>query len=210
MKVINKKYLFTLFLLTFVYLITYSQTEKVGINTTTPRKTLEVNGSTKIDEQIQIGTISSITTSDTYRFLMQKNTGNSKLIKEIGNSSASEINALGYFLEYEIKTKDDWIQNFDTEISSSKFWVTVVEANFNKRLSHYNGSVGWSPHYVKAFIDGTTWHLYADFPLFKPNNDGTWNIKLLITPKKLVKRLDTQTINLSGASTGAASTPIID
>jgi len=211
-----KKVLLVIFLLNFICDAVYSQTERVGINTTTPRKTLEVNGTTKIDGQIQIGTINAVTSSDTYTFLMQENIATKK-IKEIGTPSATNINALGYFLEYEIKTGNDWIQNFDTRILSSKFWVTIVEINFNKTLRYdvwgdHTGT-GWTVPYIKATVSGGTWNIIADYPYFNTmgsNPNGTWNIKLLITPKKLARNLGTQTIDLAGAATGVASSPIIN
>ena len=75
------------------------------------------------------------------------------------------------------------------------------------------GGAGWTIPYIKTYISGNEWIIAADYPLFNTigqNANGTWKIKILITPKKLVRNLGTQTIDLSNSSTGAAPSPIID
>jgi len=61
-----------IFTLLFIYTLGNAQ---VGINTTTPRVTLEVNGNIQVSNAIEIGTLDNLNNSDSYTFLMQESSG---------------------------------------------------------------------------------------------------------------------------------------
>ena len=208
-----KQKLLAFVLLLFVATIT-AQT-RVGVKTNTPRKTLEVNGSTKITGDLKIGTINDISNTDTYTFLMQES---SNKIKALDAANATVGNSLGYFMKYRVKNvQGDWLSDLDTGINKTNFTVFVVSSRFEKVKNtdpdiRIIAAKGFSPPFVTAFISGTTWHLKADYPSIDTKNgqDGVWNIKILIISKDLLKTLLPENPNMSGASTGVDASPALN
>jgi len=189
---------------------TYSQ---VGINTTTPRTTLEVAGDTYIDGFINVGSLSPVTTID-----------NTAMLGQIENDYIKELNvntegvAIAYFQEYKLTNMDgDWVSNLDTQINSSNYVVTIISAYFNKSLVGTMGNAQdfFTVSVASAFIQGGTWRIRADYPSTAPASStptGEWVISTLILSNDFSKQFPLQefTLNRGNRKSGAATTPIID
>lgn len=193
-----------------IYSSTFAQ---VGINTTTPRKTLEVAGDMVISNNLDIGTFNPIQDGDTSTFLIQ-NTND--LIRSIDVSNPTAA-ALGYIQEYIITNpQGDWVLDFNTGIQANDYVLTTISANYNEELvlsSTSGAEDNASLPYTATFVQGGKWHIIADYPVVDnkdPNAIGTWTIRTLIYSKDLSKQLGEHEIPMAGATTGSAVTPIID
>lgn len=186
---------------------------QVGINTTTPRKALEVGGDMKVSNQLLIGSFNKLESADTSTLLVQKSDGNLNSLDPSGTSSSP----LAYIQNYVIVNPDeDWVRDFDTGIDATDYVLVTVSANFDQELliSSATGAVdNASLPYTSSFIQGGTWHIIADYPMTANNagiNTGTWTIKTLIFSKQLSKQLGVLNIPMANSTTGSASSPILD
>lgn len=187
---------------------------QVGINTTEPKKMLDVAGDVTISSSLDIGTFRTLTDEDESTFLVQNPSG-PILSLDVSNPTST---ALGYVQEYTITNPDlDWVLDFNTNISSNDFDLIVISSYYNKELilsgANTNGPENTSLPYTATFIKGTKWHIIADYPVaanLDTSEIGTWTITTLIFSKDLSKQFGTLEIPMSNASIGTAETPIID
>ena len=198
-------------LLTFGFIELSAQS--VGINTTTPRTTLEVAGDTQVTGTIEISNYDSLKDGESSTFLVQEGDGS---VKSLNVSNPTGV-ALAYIQEYVIEECNlDWIKEFDTGINSSEYVVIVTSASFDQELDLSNnpGIEGnFSFPYAAAYIQNGTWHLVADYPQaanLDKSVDGTWIIKTLIFSNDVSKQFGSITIPMSNGTTGSATSPIID
>lgn len=186
---------------------------QVGINTTEPRTTLEVAGSTHVNGEVLVETIEVVTQDEEVTFLIQ-NDGN--FVKEI-NATGDGL-AIAYFQEYILSNMEDgigdWVENFDTNIPSSEYVVTVISAYYNQPLMMWGDKANnFANPYVSAFIEGGTWRIVADYPdalNITTTQPGEWRVNTLILSRSFSKILPVQTFNLNNSNSGSASTPVID
>ncbi|RMA64416.1 hypothetical protein [Ulvibacter antarcticus] len=203
-------------LFSFLSILLWSFTHsfaQVGINTTTPRTTLEVGGDLRVSESLEIGTLNPLVDADTSTFLIQNN---SNYIKSLDVSNPTGA-ALGYIQEYVITNPElDWVRDFNTGIDSKDYVLIVLSASYDLELkisTSSNAVDNSSLPYTATFIQGNKWHIIADYPMVA-NKDtsaiGTWTITTLIFSKDLSKQLGSLNIPMLNASTGSALSPIID
>lgn len=184
---------------------------QVGINTTTPRKALEVAGSMKISDSIEISQINALKDLDTSTFLIQDN---QQFVKTLDVSNPTGT-ALGYIQVYLIENPNlDWVLDFDTKVSANDYVLNTISSHFNRELI-MNTSEGRNSSipYTSAFIKNGTWHIIADYPSANNKNRteiGTWTITTLIYSKDLSKQFGTVNIQMNNGSNGSATTPIIN
>ncbi len=182
---------------------------QVGINTTDPRKELEVAGTMKVSDSITIAHINALRDGETSTFLMQDQS-NYINIMDVSNPTGS---ALGYIQEYVIENPDlDWVLDFDTLINASQYVVNIISANYDRELTMDTGGVNASIPYSSAFIRNNTWHIIADYPSasnMDSSEIGTWTITTLIYSKDLSKQFGTHPIQMDNQTTGSAASPII-
>jgi len=179
----------------------------VGIGTTNPRAKLEVAGDAHISQGLSIGTILDLEDGDTSTFLIQED---SDKIKSLDVSNPTGV-ALGYIQVYEIyDPNEDWVYDFDTQVDANEFVLNTLSASYDREIDiNYNATI---PFY-SAFIKNGTWHITADFPAANNrynSEKGTWTVTTLIYSKDLSKQFNKVTIPMSGGSTSAASTPLVD
>lgn len=187
---------------------------QVGINTTTPRKTLEVAGDMKISNTIDIGTFNPLQDSDTSSLLIQRSTDQLASLKV---SKPTGI-ALAYIQEYYIVNPNlDWVKNFDTGIDAINYVVIATSASFDLELDLSESGSGpennASLPYTSTFIENGTWHIKADYPQAANIDEtaiGTWTITTLIFSSDVSKQYGTIDIPMYNTSVGSAVTPIID
>ncbi len=189
----------------------YKVHSQVGINTTSPRKALEVAGSMKISDSIEINQINTLKDLDTSTFLIQDNLDFIKTL-DVSNPTGA---ALGYIQVYVIENPNlDWVLDFDTNVNASEYVLNTISAHFNRELiMNTNEGRNSSIPYTSAFIKNGTWHIIADYPSANNKNSteiGTWTITTLIYSKDLSKQFGTVNIPMNNGSNGSASTPIID
>lgn len=186
---------------------------QVGINTTTPRTTLEVGGDAVVSGNITIGNYTSLTSSEQSTFLIQDGDNNVKAL-DVSNPTGA---ALAYIQEYQIVNPDeDWVREFDTGIPASEFTLITISANYDVELntSDSNGaSDNSSLPYTATFVKAGTWHIIADYPMaanLDPSEIGTWTIKTLIFSNDLSKQFGSIEVPMSNTTTGSATSPIIE
>jgi len=186
---------------------------QVGINTTTPRKALEVAGDMAIDDAIDINTINALSDNESNTFLIQNVDAKIKVL-DVSNPTGA---ALGYIQQYVVENPyADWVQDFDTGIDATDYVLITISSYFNDdlNLSDSGGlSDNFSLPYTATFINGGTWHIIANYPVagnFGSTNIGSWTINTLIFSKDLSKQFGTVSIPMSDTSTGSATTPIIN
>jgi hypothetical protein len=187
---------------------------QVGINTTTPRKTLEVANDMKISDNLDIGTLDPLLDGDTSSFLIQ-DSGNSFKSLDVSNPTGV---ALAYIQEYYIVNPNlDWVKNFDTGIDSSDYVVIATSASFDRELDLSENGTGPEKNaslpYTSTFVENGTWRIKADYPQaanIDESEIGTWTITTLIFSSDVSKQFGTVVIPMSNTSIGTAITPIID
>ncbi len=198
-------FLITLFLCAAT--LSFSQ---VGINTTDPRKTLEVGGDMLISGDLDIGIINLLNDEDEATFLIQDTENRIKAL-DVSNPTGA---ALGYIQEYVITNANlDWVLNFNTLINANDFDLISISAYYDTELALTNNLDKFSMPYTAAFVQNGTWRIIADFPAAQNRNTsvvGTWTISTLIFSKDLSKQLGIVEIPMGNLTTGSAVTPIID
>ncbi|MDT0293163.1 hypothetical protein ACFQ3R_09165 [Mesonia ostreae] len=188
--------------------ILQAQTDNVGINTTNPRTKLEVGGDMNVNGGIQINELNPVGATDKSILLGQQGDG---FVKEL--DAGVEGTAIAYFQEYRLSNMNgDWVLDFNTNINSSEYVVTIISAFFNQGLEMSSNPSNFTIPYISAYVDGGTWHLIADYPSANPvtANQGVWVIRTLILSKDFSKDFPQQVVNMNGTRAGAAATPVID
>lgn len=102
----------------------------------------------------------------------------------------------------------DWVEDFNTNIPTSKYTVLHVGSGFNKTLNKPN--VGdFCPTNSYVYEKGGTWRIYADFPKCTAAvGNGEWIIYTLIISKDKVSINSTIEKNLGGGNSGSAPSPV--
>ncbi len=183
---------------------------QVGINTTAPRATLEVGGSMKISDTVEVANIHALKDGDNSTFLIQNGQNNIKTL-DVSNPTGA---ALGYIQVYHIVNPNkDWVLDFDTRVNATDYVLNTISADFNRELiMNTSGGKNSSIPYTSAFIKNGTWHIIADYPSANnryPNEVGTWTITTLIYSRDLSKQFGRVNVPMGNATTGSATTPII-
>ena len=186
---------------------------QVGINTTNPRTTLEVNGDAMISGTLEIGNYNSLSDGESSTFLIQDNLDEIKSV-DVSNPTGE---ALAYIQEYIITNPDeDWVLDFDTGIDANDFVLIVISSYFDLELntsSATGAEDNASLPYTATFIKGGTWHIIADYPMVAnvdPTATGTWTLSTLIFSRDLSKQLGSIDIPMSNTTTGSAASPIMN
>jgi len=140
----------------------FTLSAQVGINTTTPRTTLEVGGDAIISETLDINNFSSLTANEDSTFLVQDSNNDLKSL-DVSNPTGA---ALAYIQEYQITNpEEDWVLDFDTGVDASDFVLIAISAHFDLELNT-SSSAGASDNaslpYTATFIKNGTWHIIAD------------------------------------------------
>lgn len=200
-------------LVIYCLMASISSNAQVGVNTTTPRTTLEVAGDMNISSNLEILNYGELTDGDRQTFLIQE-ADNS--IKTLDVSNPTGV-ALAYIQEYIIEDPNlDWVKDFDTKIDATDYVVIVTSASFNQELdltNNHGAADNASLPFASAFIKSGTWRLVADYPQ-AANIDvsamGVWTISTLVFSNDVSKQYGTVDIPMAGASSGAAASPIIN
>lgn len=193
-----------------------AQINGVGIGTTTPTHTLEVNGNMKLSGNLYMENPGTYTGNsyDAY-FLVRDNSD--KVIKRYvpAASAFSAINSAVYYLR---NVNPGGLDDFNTGVSATDYYLVI--GGFIVRGENDNAVVsltqqGTSNQYIplysaRSFIQNGVWHIK-----FTPNNGRVFNLKLDIRLSVSVYRRDMLTTvnmpityNMNGNTSGNGSSPV--
>jgi hypothetical protein len=188
------------------------------------------NGLTKSGDDIQLGgTLKNNTIIDQQNYSITFNNGKIRMpnVKDnIPDNSTNEVAALGIdsdtgelfamkasnkqgvttkpisYLVYKLKGKEDWIENFNTQIKASEYTLVIVGSSFRTAATYGsiipNGTVGSTipagstaisevsadkkVHNGATQTDSEFWHIHADYvgATTSDGGHGTWTIYCLV------------------------------
>lgn len=197
----------------FLIVSVCSISQNVGINTVTPRKTLEVAGDVLVSETVDFKKFRNLEDVDTNTFLKQESDGSIAGLN-VSNPTGA---ALAYIQEFEITNMNgDWILDFDTRVDAGDYVVIPVSSYYNQSLSVDDFTIApehFSIQYSSTFILNGTWHLIADYPAsdnLDPSVEGVWKITTLIFSRNFSKQFGISEFLMNGNTIGQATTPILD
>lgn len=204
-----------------------AQSGNVGINTANPEQKLHVNGTMKardiiLDLNASASQIAELSPGENYSFLLKSTSANritTYNVQSVGGGPTNTFPAPFGIIQYNITTDNtdkDWVNAFNTKINASKYVLIVNSFNFNLPVVMSGGSAAsrrLAPvAQVYTYEQGGTWWIKADYNGFAPPSNtavaGLWNVSLMIFDKTFARNKPV-TVNFAGATTGAASTPLI-
>lgn len=204
-----------------------AQTGNVGINTDNPEEKLHVNGTMKVKDLIldlnsTASQIPELSPGENYSFLLKSTSANritTYNVQSTGGTPTNTFPAPFGIIQYNIKTDNadkDWVNAYDTRINASKYVLIVNSFNFNLPVVLNSTSVEsrrlGPVAQVYTYEQGGTWWIKADYNGFAPpsttTTQGLWNVSLMIFDKTFARN-KVVTVDLNGATTGAAATALI-
>lgn len=221
----NGKFLYAAICLAY-YSLAFSQYQgKVGINTSKPEQALHVNGTMKatdliLDQSPYASKIPELTASENYSFLLKSTQQHRITTYNVQSTSSNNFPAPFGVIRFDITTDSgdkDWVKEYDTKISATKYIAILNSFNFNLPVVHASSNTTalrkLAPvAQVFTYIKNGTWWIKADYHGFAPPTsssvDGLWNINLMVFDKTFARTF-TPVVNLNGATTGQAAAPII-
>lgn len=109
----------------------FAQQGNVGINTVTPRVKLDVNGSYK-SSKIITGNVPQISLTEKDRYLLLNQSTVDNRVRRIDPTQANSP-GLASIITYKLNNvNQDWVENFNTKISSVDYSVMVLSAYFDR------------------------------------------------------------------------------
>lgn len=196
-------------------LLLTAQINGVGIGTTTPTHTLEVNGNMKLSGNLYFENPGNYTGKASGSYLLVRDNSDNILKRYVPATSAfSAINSTVYFIN-NISTSG--ITDFDTRIPASRYYVIIggfivrgINNDSNIDITADGNLINYIPQYsARSFVENGTWRIK-----FTPNNsrvfDRTAEIRLSISAyrRDMLTTVNSQiTYNMNGDTSGNASVP---
>ncbi|WP_148285333.1 hypothetical protein [Flavobacterium sp. B17] len=171
---------------------------RVGIGTSSPSTTLDVNGN------MRIATASSSSSSSNVATLVRDNTTGEIKIASSSTGNTANMTYIKYNLS---NVNKDWIGNFNTNIPSSQYTVVIVGSTFNQQALSSAVGGSYNPLNVAAYDSSGTWRIYADYNGGDTANNGTWTIYCLVINNSVIKTLPDVNADLGGTNSGSAPLP---
>ncbi len=200
---------------------------RVGINTDKPETELHVNGTMRAydllldqtDYNAQIEKIPKLTPSERYSFLL-KSAAKQRITTYNTQSGSVNNNFPAPFgiITYKISVTDaeDWVNEFDTKINSTKYLAIVNSFNYNLPVVHDGTNIDQRRRAPVAQVftrdSGGTWKIKADYHGFAHRSGNTqvgqWEITLMVFDRQFA-RVFPSTVDMNGSATGTAATALI-
>ena len=199
-------------------IVSYAQNSpigKVGINTKNPEEKLHVNGNMKTKGVQLENPYSKLGAAEGYSFLIKSPAPNNRITsynQTFLPQSPAPLNLIQFKISCDTDD-NDWVNQFDTKISATKFNVIISSYGYN--LPTYNSNDRMTPvPQIYAFVPAgkTTWHLKADYESFTPKNTttrGIWTLNLVVFDKAYASTL-TKDVDMNGQTTYIASGSIMN
>jgi len=177
----------------------------VGIGTTNPAEKLRIAGD-GTNSPLGITNLNNGPSGKDY-FNLVINNADGKVYK---SRVASPEQVPFYYQRYELNNANgDWIENFNTNIPTSKYTVVVVGSTFDRLLSKSSLGGDFCSSGSHAYKSGSTWRLYADYKNCTSTfGSGSWIITVLIIPNKVIKSNNNIKVDLGGSENGSAPNPV--
>lgn len=193
------------FAISCVVTSSFAQVGNVGINTTTPRVKLDVAGTYKTGKIIS-GNIPSITSAEKDRYLLLNQSITDNTVKKINPGQANSP-GIASIITYKLNNVNgDWVENFNTKISSTNYSLMVLSAYFN--LDLYGANIAIPSYGVKSV--NNEWQIYADYSELAPTANGVWTIVCAVYPKTYVKIFPERgPFNINSTTTGSDNASIL-
>lgn len=208
---------FSLILILFSILPLWAQ---VGINTNTPSATLDVQGSTLIDESLYLEAPGNSYEIRGSKFLI-KTTANEILEYDIAASKYGPINTAQFVFR---NTSTNGLQDYDTKISINDYIVTVQGYYFTAQgstnvLLHSNladeniegyqiyayPNVVTNTWFLRAFVNDST---FRSGPGFTDNPIDLFLNLVIYRQRFIAKTLTGINVNMNNSETGNAPLPV--
>ncbi len=124
-----------------------------------------------------------------------------------------------YTIKYRIQTgkNEDWINNYDTKISSADYTVIITSAKFRKENGsiyiEYSGNTSSGATHVTSvfnfgsYVSNGTWRLQSDYVNAAPGIQGVdyfWDIDVLVINNSMITELPMERGKVSTAGSGSA------
>jgi len=174
----------------------------VGINTSNPEATLDINGNLKI----RTTDVIPVNSSGVTPLVIDNST---KEVKIVQSSSGNKFSM--NYIQFNINNVNkDWVNNFNTKISTKDYTVVVVGSSFNKILVTAAPSQNdYNPFSVYAFEQDGTWRIKADYyaGFTKDGSNGSWSVRCLIINKSILKTIPPIIVDMHGSETGSVANP---
>jgi len=189
---------------------------QIGINTTNPQGTLDVNGGTLIESYV-IDTVNSNATGNYYLLTRSKDTtpvGKVKLL-DIALRNVAPVNTYTIILK---NVSQDDVLNLNTGLEKSKYVVAITGAVFTDATpgvitsTSYKSFGAYSTEVTSIVNGGKTYNavnLSFQGAGTTSAQNGTWSLTLCVYEKALVKDWGTYTGNVNSSYIGVSTnTPI--
>ena len=196
----------------------YSQySDRLGINTPSPEKTLHINGTFKVDKLILTQDFETLGQVEDYTFLLKSSDNSVISYNQFLNfgtdSNNTEFVAPLNLIQFRIKTDSsdrDWIHEFDTQINSERFAVIISSFGFN--LPIYSDTSSETPvPQIFPFIKDNKWFLKADYASFRPNSgNGEWILNLLVFDRSYANMIQPAAVDYSTLIDGKIPSSLIN
>lgn len=201
-----------------LYGISYSQTGttndysgRVGINTNQPQEKLHIKGNLKTKGSKIDDAFTKLGAAEEYSFLIKSPAPANRITsynQTFLPQSPAPLNLIQFKITCHSDDKD-WVKQYDTKISASKYSAIIASYGFNLGVSNSNGLSNYmtpTPQ-IYAFVPTgkSTWHLKADYESFRPTSSsytsgGVWTLNLIVFDKSYAKE-STEVFDMNGATT---------
>ncbi len=193
----------------------HAQSNRVGINTTTPEKELHVNGTMKTKGIVLDNNFEVLGAAENYNFIIKSPAPNNKITsynETFLPTSPAPINMIQFKITCDTDD-NDWVNEFDTQINAGKFLVVIASYGYTLPTSMGASSTTTPIPQIYAHTDNNsaTWKIKADYQSSTPTSTttpGVWTLNLIVFDRAYTAQFD-PVINMNGNGTGAAVTALI-
>ena len=195
-------------------LLTTTCFAQVGIGTVNPEADIHVAGDVIIQEELELGTLPSVTNTDEDFKLLTRQTNSTPINGEITRLDVDELTVapINVFKYYFYNLRYDNIIDLNLSFENSKYIVGIADFRYigdpvNKvMINNADDSIG--AFVVRTFKSGGTWHLEIRNRLLNTTyrtNAVNYEVTFIVYDTSFYRQLPTITTNLNGSNTGTAS-----